>query len=170
MKYISPYMSSLGQMLLAADETGLTGVWFEDQKYFGRGLEKKTQETETAVLAQTKQWLDVYFSGREPEFFPTLHLVGTPFQQAVWKILLTIPYGKTMTYGDIAKQLAAERGLAHMSAQAVGGAVGHNPVSILVPCHRCVGSRGQLTGYAGGLERKTYLLRLEQEKGKTTLP
>ena len=161
MQYISYYDSPIGRLLLAADDIGLTGLWMEDQKYFARGLDEERQEGDTPVLTQAKAWLDVYFSGREPEREIPLHLRGSEFQLAVWRILRAIPYGKTMTYGQIAGQLAAERGLSRMSAQAVGGAVGHNPVSIIVPCHRVVGADGSLTGYAGGIQRKTWLLELE---------
>ena len=156
------YPSPLGEMLLTADTAGLTGLWFVGQKYFPQDLEENRQKADLPIFQEVKRWLDIYFSGREPDFMPPLHLTGTPFQKEVWDILLTIPYGKTLTYGDIANQLAAKRGLTHMSAQAVGGAVGRNPVSIIVPCHRCVGSKGQLTGYAGGIDRKTALLALEK--------
>ena len=113
------------------------------------------------MFEQAKQWLDVYFSGREPDFKVPLHFIGTDFQKEVWEILYSIPYGQTTTYGEIAKQLAAKRGLEHMSAQAVGGAVSHNEISILVPCHRVVGTNGSLTGYAGGIDKKIALLKLE---------
>ena len=156
------YPSPLGEMLLTADTAGLTGLWFVGQKYFPQDLEENRQKADLPIFQEVKRWLDIYFSGREPDFMPPLHLTGTPFQKEVWDILLTIPYGKTLTYGDIANQLAAKRGLTHMSAQAVGGAVGRNPVSIIVPCHRCVGSKGQLTGYAGGIDKKKALLALEK--------
>ncbi len=162
MQYIDHYTSPLGEMLLAADDTGLTGLWFQGQKYFARSLEPEHREVELPVFETAKRWLELYFSGREPDFSVPLHLVGTPFQRDVWEILRTIPYGKTVTYGEIAKRLAGKRGLARMSAQAVGGAVGHNPVSIIVPCHRVLGADGSLTGYAGGIGKKTALLRLEQ--------
>ena len=113
------------------------------------------------MFEHAKQWLDVYFSGREPDFKVPLHFIGTDFQKEVWEILYSIPYGQTTTYGEIAKQLAAKRGLEHMSAQAVGGAVSHNEISILVPCHRVVGTNGSLTGYAGGIDKKIALLKLE---------
>ena len=116
----------------------------------------------TLALAEAVRWLDAYFSGREPDFLPPLHPHGTAFQRAVWDILRSIPYGQTMTYGEIARRLAAQQGLSHMSAQAVGGAVGHNPVSILIPCHRVVGADGSLTGYAGGVDKKRFLLELEE--------
>lgn len=166
MQYTSRYRSPLGEMLLAADETGVTGLWFAGQKYFARHLDKEQVEKEIPLFTTVKQWLDVYFAGREPDFTVPLHFTGTAFQNEVWGILCAIPYGRTTTYGEIAKQLAARRGLPHMSARAVGGAVGHNPISILVPCHRVVGLGGSLTGYAGGLERKRCLLALEQGRGK----
>ena len=139
----------------------MTGLWFEGQKYFGLYLDKEHEERELPVFEQAKQWLDVYFSGREPDFKVPLHFIGTDFQKEVWEILYSIPYGQTTTYGEIAKQLAAKRGLEHMSAQAVGGAVSHNEISILVPCHRVVGTNGSLTGYAGGIDKKIALLKLE---------
>ena len=166
MQYTGRYRSPLGEMLLAADETGVTGLWFAGQKYFAWHLDKEQVEKEIPLFTTVKQWLDVYFAGSEPDFTVPLHFTGTAFQNEVWGILCAIPYGRTTTYGEIAKQLAARRGLPHMSARAVGGAVGHNPISILVPCHRVVGLGGSLTGYAGGLERKRCLLALEQGRGK----
>ena len=161
MQYISRYHSPMGGILLAGDGNGLTGLWFEGQKYFARHLDKEQEEREIPLFELAKGWLDVYFSGREPDFSVPLHLMGTAFQKEVWEILRSIPYGHTMTYGEIAKQLAEKRGLPHMSAQAVGGAVGRNPISILVPCHRVVGADGSLTGYAGGIDKKGRLLKLE---------
>lgn len=155
MLFLTHYASPLGPILLAADETGLTGLWFEGQKYFPSFLGVDYQEKETPVLTETARWLDVYFSGKDPGFLPPLHPQGSPFRQTVWDILLTIPRGQTMTYGEIARRLGVH------SAQAVGGAVGHNPISILIPCHRVVGSDGSLTGYAGGFDRKARLLQLE---------
>ena len=119
------------------------------------------EEKNLAVFDQTRRWLDLYFSGREPGFTPALNPVGSAFRRAVWEILLKIPYGKTTTYGQIAREIAAARGLAKMSAQAVGGAVGHNEISIIIPCHRVIGAHGNLTGYAGGIDRKIKLLQLE---------
>lgn len=162
MIYTSKYTSPLGGILLAADEVGLRGLWFDGQKYFARDLPDERTERETPVLSEAKRWLDLYFGGQEPDFLPPLHPVGTPFRQAVWEILLRIPYGKTVTYGEISKQLAEKMGLERMSAQAVGGAVGHNEISIIIPCHRVVGSNGSLTGYAGGIDRKIKLLELER--------
>ena len=161
MIYTSNYTSPLGKILLAADEVGLRGLWFDGQKYFARDLPDECTEAETPALSEAKRWLAVYFAGKEPDFLPPLHPVGTPFRQAVWEILLRIPYGKTVTYGEISKQLADRMGLESMSAQAVGGAVGHNEISIIIPCHRVVGSGGNLTGYAGGIDRKIKLLELE---------
>lgn len=161
MQYISHYQSPVGKILLAADDVGLTGLWFEGQKYFAQGLDQEQQEAEAAMFIRTKQWLDIYFSGQKPDFTVPLHFKGTAFQKAVWEILLSIPYGETMTYGEIAKVIAAKRELPRMSAQAVGGAVGHNPISIIIPCHRVVGTNGSLTGYAGGIDKKVKLLTLE---------
>lgn len=161
--YIYPYASPLGSLLLSSDEIGLTGVWFEDQKYYADTLTpaEETEQYRTPVIADTIRWLDLYFQGKEPDFLPALHPIGSEFRQEVWKLLLQIPYGKTTTYGELARQLAAERGISRMSAQAVGGAVGHNPIAILIPCHRVMGSDGSLTGYAAGLEKKIQLLTLE---------
>ena len=163
MTYTKHYTSPLGMILLAADDAGLTGLWFEGSKYFAAELPKEHTEQDTPVLLETTQWLDVYFAGKEPDFTPLLHLVGSDFRQAVWNILLSIPYGRTMTYGQIAKRACQKTpGIDKMSAQAVGGAVGHNPISIIVPCHRVVGASGSLTGYAGGLDKKIALLELEK--------
>ena len=162
MVYTCRYQSPMGDILLAADEIGLTGLWFEGQKYFAKTLSDEYISQETSILSEAKRWLDVYFSGEEPNFTPPLHPIGSPFRQAVWQILLQIPYGQTTTYGEIARQLAEKHGIAHMSAQAVGGAVGHNEVSIIIPCHRVVGTNGSLTGYAGGIDKKIRLLELEK--------
>ena len=159
---ICHYESPLGGVLLAADEIGLTGLWFDGQKYFARGLSADRVERETPALLEAKRWLDIYFSGKEPDFTPPLHPIGSAFRQSVWEILLQIPYGKTTTYGEIARQLSEKMGLSRMSAQAVGGAVGHNEISIIIPCHRVVGTNGSLTGYAGGIDKKGKLLELEQ--------
>lgn len=161
MTFLQHYNSPLGGILLAADEIGLTGLWFDGQKYFARDLPAEHVEQNTPVLSEAKRWLDIYFTGRKPDFTPPLHPIGSVFRQAVWEILLQIPYGQTTTYGEIARQLAAKLGLPRMSAQAVGGAVGHNEVSIIIPCHRVVGTSGSLTGYAGGIDKKVKLLELE---------
>nr|QIM10358.1 methylated-DNA--protein-cysteine methyltransferase [uncultured Alphaproteobacteria bacterium] len=162
MQYTAKYKSPLGEILLSADDTGLTGLWFTDQKYYALYLDKENQEQETPFLRQAKKWLDIYFSGKEPDFKLPLHFIGSEFQNKVWEILYAIPYGKTMTYGEIATVLTQQKGLKKMSARAVGSAVGHNQISIIVPCHRVVGSNGSLTGYAGGIERKKYLLEHEK--------
>lgn len=159
--YTCNYQSPLGNILLSADEDGLTGLWFEGQKYFANTLPDERIEKETEILTEAKKWLDVYFSGVEPKFTPPLHPSGSEFRQAVWKILLEIPYGRTMTYGEIARRMAEMKNVSRMSAQAVGGAVGHNEVSIIIPCHRVVGTNGSLTGYAGGIDKKIALLELE---------
>ena len=161
MQYTSHYQSPIGSILLAADDIGLTGLWFEGQKYFALYLDKEHEEKEVPPFEIAKRWLDIYFSGKAPDFTVPLHFTGTDFQNEVWEILYAIPYGQLTTYGEIARQIAAKRGLEHMSAQAVGGAVGHNEISIIVPCHRVVGSNGSLTGYAGGVDKKQALLTLE---------
>ena len=165
--YTSVYSSELGDILLAADEIGLTGLWFFGQSYFADTLPAEQIAQETPILAQAREWLDEYFSGKEPDFTPTLHPMGSPFRQAVWKLLLQIPYGQTTTYGEIARQMEKLQNRPHMSAQAVGGAVGHNGISIIIPCHRVVGTKGNLTGYAGGLDKKMALLELEHANRKT---
>lgn len=162
MQYISHYQSPIGNILLAADTAGLTGLWFEEQKYYALHLDKEHEEKELPVFERAERWLDIYFSGREPDFSVSLHFTGTAFQNEVWEILYSIPYGQTTTYGQIAKQLASKRGAPRMSARAAGGAVGHNKISIIVPCHRVVGSNGSLTGYAGGIDKKIKLLELEK--------
>lgn len=161
MEYIHHYESPLGGMTLASNGDALTGLWFDDQKYFATTLDKDHKEQLLPVFEETEQWLSLYFHREKPDFTPALCPKGTPFRKAVWDILLTIPYGETRTYGEIAKQLAKEQGLAKMSAQAVGGAVGHNPIALIIPCHRVVGADGSLTGYAGGLEKKEALLLME---------
>ena len=158
MNNIFHYTSPLGGITLASDSEALTGLWFDGQKYFPHKLISESTEAELPIFTQTCNWLDIYFGGKEPGFTPPISLNTTPFRKAVYDILLTIPYGQTMTYGEIANQQGAE----HMSAQAVGSAVGHNPISIIIPCHRVVGADGSLTGYAGGLDKKTALLKLEK--------
>ena len=161
MVYTCKYKSLIGDILLAADEIGLTGLWFEGQKYFANTLPEDYVPQETKILTEAKKWLDVYFSGEEPKFTPPLHPTSSVFRQEVWKILLQIPYGQTITYGEIARRIAVMKNTSHMSAQAVGGAVGHNEISIIIPCHRVVGTNGSLTGYAGGIDKKISLLKLE---------
>lgn len=160
--YVSHYLSPMGRMILASDGIGLTGLWFENQKYFSHSLICSYEEKELPLFEQAKEWLRVYFSGKEPDFPVPLHFIGTDFQKEVWKILCRIPYGQTITYGEIAKELAERGGIPRMSPQAVGGAVGHNKISIIVPCHRVVGAHGNLTGYAGGIDKKVQLLTMEK--------
>lgn len=162
MHFVSYYKSPVGNLLLSNDEQGLTGIWFLGGKYFAKTLPAEYKEQENTILIETKKWLDIYFSGKEPDFIPPLHITGSDFRKRVGEIMLGIPYGKTVSYGDIAKIIAEERGLTKMSAQAVGGAVGHNPISIIIPCHRVVGTNGSLTGYGGGIDRKIQLLTLEK--------
>ena len=232
MIYVTDYDSPLGEIYMAADEEGLIGLWIEGQEHFAKLLDdfedkvlrvdsstlfknNSTPATCKKILCMTKEWLDVYFTGREPDFTPPIHMIGTDFRKSVWKILLEIPYGKTITYGEIARRLvsdsdagAADDGNRNgdgggngdgddkvtdvsrsgdpkdnssrypqnntikmpkrnkpgkrMSAQAVGGAVGHNPISIIIPCHRVIGANGNLTGYAGGIDKKIWLLELER--------
>lgn len=162
MQYINYYNSPLGKITFASNGKELTGLWFEGQKYFASTLTKEYEQKNLPVFEQTARWLDIYFSGKIPDFTPDLFLSSTSFRNEVWKILLTIPYGSVMTYGEIAKEMAKNRGEKKMSAQAVGGAVGHNPISIIVPCHRVIGTDGSLTGYAGGIDIKEKLLKLEK--------
>ena len=152
----SIYPSPLGEILLAGDEEAVTGLWFTDAKYAGLGLPPDTPVGKTAAILKAEEWLDIYFSGKEPDFLPALRPAGSPFRQRVFRLLRQIPRGRTVTYRELARLLSCA------SAQAVGGAVGHNPISILIPCHRVVGADGSLTGYAGGLARKQWLLNLEK--------
>ena len=160
MLYTSHYASPLGRMTLVSDGTALVGLYFDGQKYFAEGLDAKRTQKNLPVFEEARRWLDVYFSGRKPDFTPPTAPAGTAFQQSVWEILRTIPYGQTVTYGAIARRIEQNTGC-RMSAQAVGGAVGRNPISILIPCHRVIGADGSLTGYAGGIDKKERLLRWE---------
>ena len=160
MIYMGRYDSPLGPITLAGEDGALTGLWFDGQKYFGAGLPAGTPEGEPPVFRQVRAWLDRYFRGEDPGPAPPLAPAGTAFQRAVWEVLREIPYGRTATYGQVAQ--AAGRGLGrNTSPRAAGSAVGRNPISLLIPCHRVVGAGGSLTGYAGGLERKEALLELE---------
>lgn len=158
MEYTHQYPSPLGVITLASDGEALVGLWFEGQRHFGKGLTGEKAERPLPVFDQADRWLDVYFSGEKPDFMPPLRPRGTAFQEAVWRRLLDIPYGHTVTYGEIAASLGLPLG----AARAVGGAVGRNPISLMIPCHRVVGADGSLTGYAGGIERKKHLLKLEK--------
>lgn len=158
MEFVRLYDSPLGEIVLTGDDTALTGLWFRDRRPCPAGLEWGN----TPVLRQTERWLDLYFGGEEPDFTPPLALRGTAFRRIVWELLLSeLPYGRTVTYGELASRTAARLGRAAMSAQAVGGAVGQNPILLIVPCHRVIGADGSLIGYAGGLDRKRRLLELE---------
>lgn len=163
MVYTATYSSPVGKLLLAEKDGALAGLWIEGQKYYLGSLRDEMEEKpESALLRQTANWLDRYFGGEKPAISELkLSPAGSAFRKEVWRILCEIPYGKTMTYGEIVEKLAARSGLSRMSAQAVGGAVGHNPISIVIPCHRVVGSSGSLTGYAGGIEKKVKLLTHE---------
>ena len=163
MDYTHHYLSPLGGITMASDGEYLTGLWFDGQKYFADTLSVQREEKDLDVFRRTDNWLDIYFSGKEPNFTPPLRMRGTEIRQADWQILLTLPFAETMTYGQIAKILADRRGTDSISAQAVGGAVGHNPISLIIPCHRVIGTNGALTGYAGGLEKKARLLDMETQ-------
>ncbi|MGM9521255.1 MAG: methylated-DNA--[protein]-cysteine S-methyltransferase [Oscillospiraceae bacterium] len=160
MTFLHKYFSPLGTLFISGSGGSVTGLWIEGQKYFEDGLEKDFRYGELPVFSDTDKWLDIYFSGKQPDFMPPLNPYGTAFRRMVWDILLTIPYGEVTTYGAIAGKIFESTGK-RASAQAVGGAVGHNPISILIPCHRVVGSDGSLTGYAGGIDKKAALLQLE---------
>ncbi len=169
MEYTNEYVSPLGKILLASDGHALTGLWFEGQKYFAAKLDPDHEEKKLPVFARTAEWPALYFDGEKPAFIPPLTLKGTPFQKEVWEILLEIPFGQTTTYAEIAAEIARRRGLASMSAQAVGSAVAHNPISLIIPCHRVVGSDGSLTGYAGGIEKKEWLLAMERQAPESVI-
>lgn len=156
MQYTAHYNSPFGSMTLASDGTALVGLWFDGQKYFAATLEEEHKQKSLPVFQETCRWLDLYFSGKKPDFLPSLAPKATPFRQKVWDVLLSIPYGETITYGEIARRIGMEK-----AAHAVGGAVAHNPISVIVPCHRVVGTSGSLTGYADGIDKKVQLLTLE---------
>jgi methylated-DNA-[protein]-cysteine S-methyltransferase len=162
MQYTNKYHSPLGDITVVSNGEALTGLWLDGQKYIGGTLSAENEERDLPIFEQARQWLDIYFRGENPNFTPPLSLCAAPFRLGVWEILKSIPYGHVMTYGDIADITAKQMSLKRMSAQAVGGAVGHNPVSIIIPCHRVVGSSGSLTGYAGGIDKKVKLLALEK--------
>ena len=161
MELITTCQTPLGSVTMACSQEGLTGLWFEGQKYFGLTLSPEYQTGDSPAFDQARQWLNIYFSGKKPDFLPPLAPKGTAFRLAVWKALTEIPYGSTVTYREIAEKIAVQKNVPSMSSQAVGQAVGHNPISIIIPCHRVVGSSGSLTGYAGGIEKKIRLLQLE---------
>lgn len=160
--YICHYASPLGGITLASNGEALIGLWFDGQKYFADTIGEDCEGKYLPIFKETTRWLDIYFSGKEPDFTPQIMMKTTAFRKLVWDIMLTIPYGKTMTYGEIAEKIALQKGIPKMSAQAVGGAVGHNSISLIIPCHRVVGADGSLTGYAGGIDLKKKLLNLEK--------
>lgn len=162
MQYVDFYDSELGKIILTSDGCALTGLWFADGKY--SYFESRYEERKLLVFKETKRWLDLYFLRKNPSFIPKMHLTGSPFQLKVWEILKQIPYGKVMTYKEIAQMIAKEYGIPKMSAQAVGGAVGKNKISLIIPCHRVIGTNGSLTGYAGGVDKKSALLTIEHAK------
>lgn len=169
MYYSTTYEAPIGKITLASDGKNLIGLWNGNHKYIYEDMEIKD---DLPIFTDTKKWLDKYFAGKKPSFKELpLAPVGSEFRQAVWQILCDIPYGEVVTYGDIAKKMAKQRNKKKMSSQAIGGAVGHNPISILIPCHRVVGSNGSLTGYGGGIKIKVGLLELEGvDMGKYFVP
>ena len=159
--YTHNYQSPLGEIVIASDDTAITGLWLVGQRHFDIEVERCITDKDLPIFDEVSRWLDIYFTGNNPGEIPAVRMNGTPFQLEVWQILQAVPYGKLITYREIAELIAKKRGITKMSARAVGNAVGRNPVSILVPCHRVVGSSGKMTGYAGGIERKVKLLKLE---------
>ena len=164
MVYTTHYKSPVGDILLASKDNKLIGLWIEGQKHYLSNLKEEKQENDKEeILIKTKKWLDRYFKAEKPSIKELeLNPIGSKFREQVWKILCDIPYGQVITYNDIAKEIAKQRGMKRMSAQAVGGAVGHNPISIIIPCHRVIGTNGSLTGYAGGINKKVFLLKHEK--------
>ena len=160
------FSSPLGEMLMASDGDDLTGLWFVGQRYFP---EIPFEERDLPVFERTAEWLEIYFRGGIPDVTPPLRLYTTEFRRSVLEVLTEVPYGQTVTYGELADRLARQKGIARVSARAVGGAVGHNPISLIIPCHRVIGTGGSLTGYAGGLDRKQKLLELEAENKQKKL-
>ena len=161
MTYLCKIDSVVGKLYITSDGSNITGLWIQGQKYFESTIHDELKEADLPIFEKAKKWLDIYFKGKEPKFNLALKPEGSEFRKDVWKILLNIPYGKTITYGEIANILG-KKYKKKMSAQAVGGAVGHNPISIIIPCHRVIGANGSLTGYAGGIDKKIKLLELEK--------
>lgn len=162
MYYKNYYQSPIGKIFLIAEDNFLIDLYFEAQKYFPQEIFDQIEKKNLEIFDVTKKWLDIYFNGYEPDFLPPLKMIGTDFQIEVWKLLLKIPYGKITTYGELSKVIADQRNLQRFSAQAIGDAVGKNKISIIIPCHRVIGSDGSLTGYAGGIDKKSRLLNLEK--------
>ena len=164
MLYIHHYQSPLGDMTMSSNGEALTGLWFDcsqQNSSFLQGAKREKTNNFSTLFDESEEWLDIYFRGIAPDFMPPILIDGTEFQETVWDILLSIQYGEIITYGQIADKIAKERGLERMSAQAVGGAVSHNPIALIIPCHRVVGKNNNLTGYAGGIDNKIKLLMLE---------
>jgi methylated-DNA-[protein]-cysteine S-methyltransferase len=161
MEYIQKIKSPVGILTVSSDGKNISGLWIEGQKYFEKTLEQDILEQNLPIFDTLRNWLDIYFSGKEPDFIPSLMPKGSPFQESIWTALCKIPYGQTISYGDLAKQFELENKGRHTSPRAVGNAVGHNPISILIPCHRVLGKNNNPTGYAGGIDKKIMLLRLE---------
>ena len=162
MQYKMTYKSPVGDLTITTDGQNVTGLWFENQQNYESLLNDIVKEQHQPIFDKVTHWLDEYFSGNKPAINFPLTPTGTDFRMTVWKKLQAIPYGETVTYGDIAQQIAEDRGRSKMSAQAVGGAVGSNPISIIIPCHRVVGANGSLTGFGGGIDRKIKLLNNEE--------
>lgn len=163
MNYSTHYLTPIGEYLIVSDGENITGMWMVGQKYFAHNIKENiVEKSDLPIFAVTKNWLDRYFAGEKPAIFELPFAPkGSEFQQNVWNMLCEIPYGEVTTYGKIAQEIATLKGKKRMSAQAVGGAVGHNPISIIIPCHRVIGSDGSLTGYAGGIDVKLKLLEHE---------
>ena len=161
MQYFDVVPSVLGELTIACDGEHLTGLWLSEQKYFMANASEVKRKADLPIFDETRAWLAQYFKGRDPGPIPSVKMSGTEFRMRVWKLLTEIPYGQLTSYGELARKVAAEKGMAKMSSRAVGGAVGHNPISIIVPCHRVIGSGGSLTGFGGGIARKIELLKLE---------
>ena len=164
MDYTYHYSSPIGGITMASNDESLTGLWFDGQKYFASTLSQRHMEKQLPVFDRTCEWLDLYFSGKSPDFMPPVFMYVSNFRRDVYEILMTIPFGETMTYKEVADLIAKKHRIISMSAQAVGGAIAHNPISLIIPCHRVIGTNGKLTGYAGGLDKKEWLLDMEKRK------
>ena len=164
MDYTYHYTSPIGGITMASNGESLTGLWFDGQKYFASTLSQRHMEKQLPVFDRTCEWLDLYFSGKSPDFIPPVFMYVSNFRRDVYEILMTIPFGETMTYKEVADLIAKKHRIISMSAQAVGGAIAHNPISLVIPCHRVIGTNGKLTGYAGGLDKKEWLLNMEKRK------
>ena len=164
MDYTYHYSSPIGGITMASNGESLTGLWFDGQKYFASTLSQRHMEKQLPVFDRTCEWLDLYFSGKGPDFMPHVFMCVSNFRRDVYEILMTIPFGETMTYKEVADLIAKKHRIISMSAQAVGGAIAHNPISLVIPCHRVIGTNGKLTGYAGGLDKKEWLLDMEKRK------